>query len=45
MAKTLGRRAQEVVRKERGATSRHIALILKHLPDPCANPAPANVAG
>ncbi len=30
-ARERGRRAQEVVRRERGATERHTALILKHL--------------
>jgi 3-deoxy-D-manno-octulosonic-acid transferase len=31
-AREMGRRAQEVVRRERGATGRHVELILKHLP-------------
>jgi len=44
-AKALGKRAQDVVRRERGATGRHIELILKHLPAFAAKPASANVAG
>lgn len=31
-AKEMGRRAQEVVRREQGATDRHVAVILEHLP-------------
>ena len=30
-AREMGRRAQEVVRRERGATGRHIAVILSQL--------------
>ena len=31
-AKAIGRRAQDVVRREQGATQRHVELILEHLP-------------
>ena len=33
-AREMGRRAQEVVRREQGATARHVEVILKHLPVP-----------
>jgi 3-deoxy-D-manno-octulosonic-acid transferase len=30
----MGRRAQEIVRREQGATGRHVELVLQHLPGP-----------
>ena len=33
-AEDTGRKAQEVVRREQGATARHVGLILRHLPAP-----------
>ena len=32
-AREMGRRAQDVVRREQGATERHVELILQHLPN------------
>jgi 3-deoxy-D-manno-octulosonic-acid transferase len=44
-ARAMGLRAQDVVRCERGATARHVDLILRHLPPVQQAPASANVAG
>lgn len=37
-AREMARRAQDVVRREQGATQRHVEEILKHLPPPAASP-------
>jgi 3-deoxy-D-manno-octulosonic-acid transferase len=35
-AKAMGRRAQDVVRRQQGATDRHVEAVLEHLPPPVA---------
>ena len=40
-AAAMGRRAQDVVRREQGVTARHVALIQEFLPPPPRTPAPA----